>query len=109
MEQDIIKPETAPKSGKQAFSPLGCFLAAAGATLLTLSLLGAAAAASAWAFAKLMGLPDSFFYVLLVLVAIPVIWATIWTGGRAWHVERRLAQGLDIDAPVFKMTRYIRG
>jgi hypothetical protein len=56
-----------------------------------------------------MGLPDSFFYVLLVLVAIPVVWATIWTGGRAWHVERRLAQGLDIDTPVFKLTRYLKG
>jgi uncharacterized paraquat-inducible protein A len=79
MEQDIIKPQSTPKAGKQAFSSLGCFLAAAGATLLTLTLLGAAAAASAWAFAKLMGFPDSIFYALLVLVAVPVVWATIWT------------------------------
>jgi hypothetical protein len=108
MEQEIIKPESAPKTSSQAFSPLGCFLAAAGVTLLTFCLVGAAAAASVWAFSKLLGLPDNVLLVLLGLVAIPVIAATIWTAGRAWHVERRLAQHLDIDSPVFKMSYYFK-
>jgi hypothetical protein len=108
MEQEFIKPDQSPKSGTQAFSPLGCFMAAAGVTLLTFCLVGAAAAASVWAFSKLMGLPDMAFNGLLVVVAVPVLWATIWTAGRAWHVERRLAQHLDIDAPVFSMMHYFR-
>jgi hypothetical protein len=108
MEQEIIKPETAPKTSSQAFSPVGCFLAAAGVTLLTFCLVGAASAASVWAFSKLLGLPDTVLFVLLGLSAIPVIGATIWTAGRAWHVERRLAQHLDIDAPVFTMVYYFR-
>jgi hypothetical protein len=108
MEQEYIKPETSPKGSSQAFSPLGCFLAAAGVTLLTFCLVGAAAAASVWAFSKLMGLPDMALYVLLALAAIPVLYATIWTAGRAWHVERRLAQHLDIDTPVFHMAYYFR-
>ena len=106
MEQEIIKPDGKMKVGSQAFSPVGCFLAAAGVTLLTFCLVGAAAAASVWAVAKLIGLPDTFLYVMLGLAAIPVLAGTFWTAGRAWHVERRLAQGLDIDTPVFKIGYY---
>lgn len=108
MEQEFIKPDQTPKTGTQAFSPFGCFLAAAGVTLLTFCLVGAAAAASVWAFSKLFGLPNTALYILLGLIALPVFWATIWTAGRAWHVERRLAQHLDIDAPVFSMMYYFR-
>jgi hypothetical protein len=108
MEQEIIKPAQNPKSGTQAFSAFGCFIAAAGVTLLTFCLVGAAAAASVWAFSKLMGLPDVATYVLAALVAIPVLWGTIWTAGRAWHVERRLASHLDIDTPVFRIGYYLR-
>lgn len=108
MEQEIIKPESKMKTGSQAFSPFGCFLAAAGVTLLTFCLVGAATAASVWAVAKLVGLPDTLLYGSLVLAAIPVLAGTFWISGRAWHVERRLAQGLDIDTPVFKMGYYFR-
>ncbi len=109
MEQEFLKPDAAPKTtSSQAFSPLGCFLAAAGVTLLTASLVGAAAAASVWAFSKLIGLPDIVLNVLLALSVIPVLWATIWTAGRAWHVEQRLAQHLDIDQPVFRLAYYFR-
>jgi hypothetical protein len=108
MEQEFIKPDAAPKTSTQAFSPFGCFLAAAGVTLLTFCLVGAAAAASVWAFSQLIGLPNTAMYVLLAVVAIPVLWATAWTAGRAWHVERRLAQHLDIDAPVFRLAYYFR-
>ena len=108
MEQEIFKPDVAPKTSSQAFSPLGCFLAAFGVTLLTFCLVGAAAAASVWAFSKLIGLPDTVLYVLLAFSAVPVIAATIWTAGRAWHVERRLAGHLDIDTPIFKMAYYFR-
>ncbi len=103
-----MKPDMTPKSSSQAFSPLGCFLAAAGVTLLTACLVGAAAAASVWAFSKLIGLPDTALYVLLALSVLPVIWATIWTAGRSWHVERRLAQHMDIDQPVFRLSYYFR-
>jgi hypothetical protein len=108
MEQEIIKPEVQPKSSSQAFSQFGCFIAAFGATLLTFCLIGAAAAASVWAFVKLVGMPDTVLYVLLGLVAIPVLAATVWTAGRAWHVEQRLAMGLDVDTPVFKLAYYFR-
>ena len=40
MEQELIKPDVAPKGSSQAFSPLGCFIAASGITLLTLVPVG---------------------------------------------------------------------
>ena len=106
MDQEITQPERTPKSYSQASSTFGCFLAAAGATMLAASMLTAAFGASVWAFSNLFGLPQALLWTLMALSLIPSIWATIWTAGRAWHVERRLAQGLDVDTPVFKLLHY---
>jgi hypothetical protein len=108
MDQEIIKPEIPPRRATQATGALGCFLAAAGATLLALTKLGAAMAATVWAACRLFGVPDEVMWGIMALGAIPVLWATIWTAGRAWHVEQRLEAGLDIDPPVFKLMHYWR-
>jgi hypothetical protein len=108
MEQEITKPDTTPRTGSQAFSPLGCFLAAAGVTMLAATKLGAAMVATVWAASKLFGLPDAAMYVIMALGALPVLWATVWTAGRAWHIERRLAQNLDVDQPVFNLSYYFK-
>jgi hypothetical protein len=107
MEQEYLTPEGQPRSAStQAVGPFGSTLAAVGVTLMTLCLLGSAAAASVWAFAKLLGLPDVALYIAFAISAVPVLWATIWTAGRAWHVEQRLGRGLDVDTPVFQTTHY---
>ncbi len=108
MEQELIKPDAAPKGLSQAFSPLGCFVAASGVTLLAFCLWGAAAATTVWAFSKLLGLPDMLADGLMILSVVPAIIATVWTAGRAWHVERRLAQHQDIDVPVFDLWHYFK-
>ncbi len=108
MEQDIEKPLTAPRVGIQGFSPFGCFLAASGAGVLTLCLLGAAAAATSWAISRLFGGSDMLLNVLLVVTGIPVVLATLWMGTRSWHIERRLATGQNVDTPVFKLMHYFR-
>jgi hypothetical protein len=108
MDQDIIKPHSEPKAGRQAFSPLGCLVAAAGATLLVFAKAGAVMVTAVWALSQMLGLPDVVMYVLMVAGAVPVLWATAWTAGRAWHVERLLAQGRDIDIPVFRLAHYLR-
>jgi hypothetical protein len=108
MEQDIIKPDTTPKKGVQAFSPLGCLIAASGATLMIFCMVGAAMVATVWAMSKLMGLPEIMMYGLMVLGLIPVLWVTAWTAGRAWHVEQLLAQHRDIDVPVFNLGHYFK-
>lgn len=97
--------ENSPASA-HAMGPLGLMLAASGATLLAFTMAATTVAAVVWAAVKLMGLPDIVLYVLLAAGIIPTLWVTIWTAGRAWHVERRLEQGLDVDTPVFKMLYY---
>jgi magnesium-transporting ATPase (P-type) len=108
MEQEIIKPQAEPKAGSQAFSRTGSLMAASGATLLMLCFTGSAMVATIWAFAKLIGVPDIIMYVALGLGVIPVLLVTVWTAGRAWHVEKLLAQHKDIDVPVFSITHYFK-
>ena len=47
-------------------------------------------------------------YGVMALGAIPVLWLTVWTAGRAWDVERRLARGEDVGTPVFKLGHYFK-
>ena len=108
MEQEIIKPEPAPPASSQAFSRTGSLMAAFGATLLMLCFTGSAMVATVWAFSKLIGFPDVVMYGLLAIGILPVLWVTIWTAGRAWHVEKLLAQHKDIDVPVFSLTYYFK-
>ena len=108
MEQEITKPDTPPRATSQATSTFACFLAASGVTLLTAVMLGAAFGATVWAFSKLFDFPETAMWLIMALSAVPVLWAAVWTAGRAWHVERRLQAGLDIDVPVFEMLHYWR-
>lgn len=108
MDQEIIKPEHPPHGTAQAFSPLGCLIAASGATLMIFCMTGAAMVATMWAIAKLLGLPDFMLYALMAVGAVPVLWGTAWTAGRAWHVEQLLAAHRDIDVPVFNLGHYFR-
>lgn len=108
MDQEIVKPDKTPRTGTQALSPTGAFLAAAGVTMMTGCMIGAAMVATVWAAAKLFGLPDILMYALMALGAVPVLWATIWSAGRAWHVEQLMARHLDVDTPVFKIGHYFK-
>jgi hypothetical protein len=86
---------------------LSRFLAAAGATLLAFVMGATSVIALLWAMVTLVGLPDIVLWILLVPGAVPVIWATLWTAGRAWHVERLLEEGLDTDQPDFRLGAYL--
>lgn len=108
MEQEIRRPDYVPRQHDRTSSSFNCFLAAAGMTAMMLCLLGSAAAISAWALAKLFGFGDQLLLGLVVLFELPVLWVTIWTAGRAWHLERRLASGKDMDQPVFSLFHYFR-
>ncbi len=101
-------PQAPPKTVSQGFSQAGGLMAAVGATLLMLCFTGSAMVATVWAFAKLIGVPDFIMYAVMALGLLPVVWVTVWTAGRAWHVERLLASGQDIDVPVFNMTHYFK-
>ena len=100
--------KTSTPDPSHQLGPMGRTLAAAGATLLSLTMSGTAMAAVVWSAVKLAGLPDIVLYVLVAVGMIPVIGVTIWTAGRAWHVENRLELGLDIDQPDFGLFSYFR-
>jgi hypothetical protein len=87
--------------------PIGRILAAVGATVLALVMTGTSVVAVVWAFVTLLGLPDFILWGLVVLGIVPVVWTTLWTAGRAWHVERLLEKGGDIDQPVFTLGAYL--
>lgn len=108
MDQELLKPAVNPPVRSQAFSPLGCALAAIGMTLLVFTKSGAAMVAAVWAISKLIGLPDMVMYAIMAAGFVPVVWVSIWTAGRAWHVERRLANQQDVDVPVFKLGHYLK-
>jgi fatty acid desaturase len=108
MEQEIRRPDYVPRQHDRAVSTFSCALAAIGVTLMTLCLVGAAAITSVWAVTKLLGASDTVLLVLAAIVAIPVLWLSIWIAGRAWHLERRLARGQDVDTPVYSMVHYFR-
>jgi len=86
---------------------VGRLIAAGGATLLALVFFATSILAVAWALVKLLGLPDFVLWGLLALGAIPVIWVTLWTAGRSWHVEHLLEKGDDADQPVFELDAYL--
>ncbi len=108
MEQEIRRPDYVPRLHDRTASSLNCALAAIGVTLMTLCLVGAAALTTVWAVSKLAGVSDTTMMVLAALVSIPVVALSIWTAGRAWHLERRLARGQDVDTPVFSVLHYFR-
>ena len=107
MDQEIITPDTVPSGGSHSIGIVGCLMSAIGSTLMALTMLGSALAAAIWAFSQLFGVPDQIMWGFMVIGAIPIIIASFWTAGRAWYIERRLEEGLDVDPPVFKLFHYI--
>jgi hypothetical protein len=108
MDQEIIRPDVNPKGGAHRIGIVGCMMSAVGVTLMTITMLGSALAATIWAFCQLFGVPDSIMKVLMAIGAIPVIMSAVWTAGRAWYIERRLEEGLDVDPPVFSLSYYLK-
>jgi len=108
MDQEIIRPQAAPSGGSHSIGIIGCLMSALGVTLMTITMLGSALAASIWAFSQLFGLPDPLMNDIMALGGIRVGIAALWTAGRAWHIERRLEEGHDVDPPVFSLTYYLK-
>jgi energy-converting hydrogenase Eha subunit E len=108
MEQEIRRPDYVPRQHDRAASSLNCALAAIGVTLMTLCLVGSAAVTTVWAVAKLFGASDQVVMVLAVVSLIPVLALSVWIAGRAWHLERRLAAGQDVDSPIFSVLHYFK-
>jgi fatty acid desaturase len=108
MEQELRRPDYVPRKHDRAVSAINCAMAAVGLTAMTFCLVGSAAMTAVWAIGTLFGASQTVFLVLAAIVAIPVLWLSVWTAGRAWSLERRLSEGRDVDAPVFEALHYFR-
>jgi hypothetical protein len=108
MEQEIRRPDYVPRQHDRSASSLNCALAAIGVTSMTLCLVGSAAVTTVWAVARLFDASIDTIKILAVLAMIPVLALSIWTAGRAWHLEKRMARGQDVDSPVFNILHYFR-
>ena len=96
-------------NGSAAVSmPVGRLIAALGATILAFVFSSTSVVAVVWALATLLGLPDVVLWILLAFGLVPILWTTLWTAGRAWHVEKLLESGRDVDQPVFKLQAYLK-
>ena len=108
MTEEIIPPEKVLAPESQSIGILGSMMSAIGICLLTLSFVGSFLFATVWAFSYLLGLPVWLTYPLYAVVALVTLWATIWATGRAWHVEKLIESGRDIDPPRSDALYYYR-
>jgi energy-coupling factor transporter transmembrane protein EcfT len=51
------------------------------------------------ATANLFDLGSNFVWVLSGANVLMILWLTVWTFARSWHVERRVRSGLEVDEP----------
>lgn len=108
MEPEIRRPDYVPRQHDRSASSLNCAFAAIGVTSMTLCLVGSATVTTVWAVARLFEASIDTIKILAVISLIPVLALSIWTAGRAWHLEKRLARGQDVDAPVYNILHYFR-
>jgi hypothetical protein len=108
MTQEIIPPENIPPQNNQSLGFAGSLMSAVGIGLMMLTMLGSAGAATIWAFGRLFGVPDWMTLPFHAVTGLLVLAVTVWATGRAWHVEKLLMQGKDVDQPVFKLFHYFQ-
>ncbi len=57
---------------------------------------------------NLFELGSNFVWVASAANAALVLWLTLWTFARSWHVERRLRAGLEVDEPSWSILANFR-
>lgn len=90
-------------------NPLIVFITSFSAAIVVAGGFGIIIQAFIIALANLMGLGTSFIWAASAANAFLVLWLFIWTFARSWHVERRLAAGLEVDEPKLSILANFRG
>ena len=47
----------------------------------------------------LFSAPPVLVYGPIAVIGVATLWLFVWVFSRSWHVERRLAEGVEIDEP----------
>lgn len=90
-------------------NPLMVFITSVSAAIVVAGGFGIVIQAFFLALANLMGFASSFVWAASSVNAVITFWIFIWTFARSWHVERRLAAGLEVDEPKLSIMANFRG
>jgi hypothetical protein len=90
-------------------NPLTVFITSFSAAIVIAGGFGIVVQAFIIALSNLMGLGLSLIWAASAVNAVLVLWLFLWTFARSWHVERRLAAGLEVDEPKLSILANFRG
>jgi hypothetical protein len=101
--------EVSDRRPKGSGNPLMVFITSFSAAIVIAGGFGIVIQAFILALANLMGLGTSLVWAATAVNAVLVLWIFMWTFARSWHVEKRLAAGLEVDEPKLSILANFRG
>ena len=93
---DTEAPKEPPRHGGNVFI---FFITSLAAAIVVAGGFGIVFQAAIVAAAARLGFGETFLYAGTAINAAATLWLAAWTFARSWHVERRLAAGLEVDEP----------
>jgi hypothetical protein len=103
---DTEAPRETPRHGGNAFV---VFITSISAAIVVAGGFGIVCQAFIIAAANLFALGHMFVWAGSAANAALTAWLALWTFARAWHVERRLKAGLEVDEPKLSILANFRG
>ncbi|XSG82925.1 MAG: hypothetical protein ACPW61_03875 [Methyloligella sp. ZOD6] len=97
-----------PLAKRGSDNPLAIFITALSAAICLAVSFGLVFEAFVVASSGLFGLGETFRLVTAIGIGLITLWLFAWCFARAYHVERRLRAGLDIDQPTFSILGNMR-
>ena len=93
---DTEAPKEPPRYGGNLFI---IFITSLAAAIVVAGGFGIVFQAGIVAATARLGFGQTFLYAGTGINAAATLWLAAWTFARSWHVERRLAAGLEVDEP----------
>jgi hypothetical protein len=101
--------EVSDRRPKGSGNSLTVFITSFSAAIVIAGGFGIVIQAFIIALANLMDFGQSLVWAASAVNAVLVLWLFMWTFARSWHVEKRLAAGLEVDEPKVSILANFRG
>ncbi|MEM8574653.1 MAG: hypothetical protein AAGF48_08465 [Pseudomonadota bacterium] len=96
------------KDAKKGGNPISIFVVSLCAAIVMAGGFAIVIEAFILAAANLFELGSMFVWIASGANALLGLWFFVWTFVRSWHVERRLAEGLEVDEPKMSISGNLR-
>ncbi|MEM7397918.1 MAG: hypothetical protein AAF354_03150 [Pseudomonadota bacterium] len=96
------------KDAKKGGNPISIFVVSLCAAIVMAGGFAIVIEAFILAAANLFELGSMFVWIASGANALLGLWFFVWTFVRSWHVERRLAEGLEVDEPKMSIAGNLR-